>query len=96
MKNPLHWLTESNRPKHILCGTIAYAVSLVLFLVILSLPLASLSALYVTAAVAATAEIKDKLWGGTFDWLDLLATILPALAAHLLLRTFYILLSCAR
>jgi hypothetical protein len=36
--------------------------------------------LYVTIVAAVSVEYKDKLWGGRFDWLDILATCLIPLA----------------
>lgn len=67
-----HWVTESNRLKHIqygfyagLCGTIFAAIG---------------------AGLAA--EYKDKQYGNEFDWLDVAATIIGGMfvqAAQLLL-----------
>lgn len=67
-----HWVTESNRLKHIqygfyagLCGTILAAIG---------------------AGLAA--EYKDKQYGNEFDWLDVAATIIGGMfgqAAQLLL-----------
>lgn len=67
-----HWVTESNRLKHIqygfyagLCGTIFAAIG---------------------AGLAA--EYKDKQYGNEFDWLDVVATIIGGMfgqAAQLLL-----------
>lgn len=57
------WLTESNRMKHFL-----YAIPCGVFLTILFV-----------CGLAAGMEFKDKQWGGKWDWLDLLATVLGGL-----------------
>jgi len=54
------WLTESNRIKHFL-----YAIPCGVFLTILF-----------ACGLAVGMEFKDKQWGGKWDWLDLLATVL--------------------
>lgn len=72
MKKYFKWLTESNRPKHILVG---FFISLTLGVV-------------AAFTAAFSAEMKDWLWngkrGGTFgwvkgngfDWLDFIATMI--------------------
>ena len=79
MKMYFKWLTESNRPKHILVG---FFIGLTLGVV-------------AAFAAAASAEMKDWLWngkrGGTFgwvkgngfDWLDFIATIIGGIAGAL-------------
>ena len=79
MKRYFKWLTESNRPKHIVVG---FFIGLTLGVV----------AAFVTAA---SAEMKDWLWngkrGGTFgwikgngfDWLDFIATMIGGIAGAL-------------
>ena len=57
------WLTESNRIKHFL-----YAIPCGVFLTILFV-----------CGLAVGMEFKDKQWGGKWDWLDLLATVLGGL-----------------
>ena len=54
------WLTESNRMKHFL-----YAIPYGVFFTILFV-----------CGLAAGMEFKDKQWGGKWDWLDILATLL--------------------
>jgi hypothetical protein len=72
MKKYLKWLTESNRPQHIVVGFL------------LGLTLGYIAVI----SAACTAEVKDWLWNGKkggifgwvvgngFDWLDLAATVL--------------------
>jgi hypothetical protein len=57
------WLNESNRMKHFL-----YAIPCGLLLTILFV-----------LGLASGMEFKDKQWGGKWDWLDLLATVLGGL-----------------
>lgn len=56
----MNWLKESNRDKHLL-----YAIPIGLVLTILAV-----------LGCAFGMEFKDKQWGGKFDWLDLVATLI--------------------
>jgi uncharacterized membrane protein len=57
------WLTDSNRQKHLL-----YAIPIGMTLTILCV-----------IGVASGLEFKDRQYGGKWDWLDWLATILGGL-----------------
>lgn len=57
------WLNESNRMKHFL-----YAIPCGLLLTILFV-----------LGLAFGMEFKDRQWGGKWDWLDILATLLGGL-----------------
>ena len=57
------WLNDSNRMKHFL-----YAIPCGLLLTILFV-----------LGLASGMEFKDKQWGGKWDWLDVLATVLGGL-----------------
>ena len=57
------WLNESNRMKHFL-----YAI-----------PCGVLLTILFVGGLAAGMEFKDKQYGGKWDWLDLLATVLGGL-----------------
>lgn len=59
----MKWIIESNRWKHLIGGCI------------LGLLLTILCAI----GCAGGMEFKDKQWGGQWDWLDFLATILGGL-----------------
>jgi hypothetical protein len=59
----MKWILESNRWKHLIGGCI------------LGLLLTILCAI----GCAGGMEFKDKQWGGQWDWLDFLATILGGL-----------------
>lgn len=54
------WLTESNRLKHFLYGIGTSYIGTILF----------------TIGLASGMEFKDKSYGNSWDWLDLIATIL--------------------
>ena len=59
------------------CGTLVYTVMLLLcFMLGISLVPSAVIAFVATCIVAMSVDYKDKLWGGKFDWLDVVATIL--------------------
>lgn len=62
------WLKESNRPKHLL-----YAIPIGLVFTILTV-----------LGCAFGMEFKDKQYGGKFDWLDIIATMIGGLIGQLL------------
>ena len=74
-------LSESSRDKHLGYGVLCAILILLLSVFILTLQLSvtltsSIFTLMVVGSLATGMEFKDKMWGGEFDWLDLLATIL--------------------
>lgn len=64
----MSWLTESNRIKHLL-----YVIPIGFILTILAV-----------IGCAFGMEFKDKQHGGSFDWLDIAATILGGLIGQIL------------
>ena len=64
----MSWLTESNRIKHLL-----YAIPIGFILTILAV-----------IGCAFGMEFKDRQHGGSFDWLDIAATILGGLIGQIL------------
>ena len=62
------WLKESNRMKHFV-----YAIPIGFFLTILCV-----------LGCASGMEFKDRQWGGQWDWLDWLATMLGGLIGQIL------------
>lgn len=64
----MSWITESNRQKHLL-----YAI-----------PAAFIGTILFAAGLGIGMELKDKLWGGKWDWLDLIATILGGIIGQIL------------
>ncbi len=74
----MSWITKSNRLKHFL-----YAIPCALFLSILFV-----------GGLAAGMEYKDKAWGGAWDWLDFIATILGGIVGQMLQATIIYVLKC--
>ena len=64
----MSWITESNRQYHFL-----YAIPIGLVFTILAV-----------LGCAFGMEFKDKQYGGTFDWLDIAATMLGGLVGQLI------------
>lgn len=64
MKKLFTWLKESNRYKHLLGGIAIGAFANSLY-----------CAAYAGIGVATALELKDKLWGGKFDLVDLSLTL---------------------
>ena len=78
---------KSNREKHLIAGGLIYAVMLGLcFVLNVQYVKGTIIALIATLIAACAVEYKDKLWGGKFDWLDVVATILdPVIVSAILL-----------
>lgn len=72
------WLLQSNRLSHVKAGMLIFLLMIVFcfFLLSISLGESAIVSLMTTAIVAITVDYKDKLWGGKFDWLDIVATVL--------------------
>ena len=64
----MSWLTESNRIKHLL-----YAIPIGFILTILAV-----------IGCAFGMEFKDRQHGGSFDWLDIAATMLGGLVGQII------------
>lgn len=64
----MSWLKESNRQKHLLY----------------SIPIGFLLTILCVIGVAAGMEFKDKQWGGKWDWLDFLATLIGGFIGQIL------------
>lgn len=67
MRKLFTWLKESNRYKHLLGGIAIGAFANSLY-----------CAAYAGVGVATALELKDKLWGGKFDIVDLSLTLAGA------------------
>ena len=59
MKNIISWLKESHRLTHIGCGVVIGLLSDDNYCAALA-----------GSGVASSLELKDKLWGGKFDWVE--------------------------
>ena len=83
--NISNWLKESNHNKHLIAGLIILTISLLLVYTLTKNDYATLLiSNFVVAACMATAEYKDKLYGGKFDWEDILAGMIPSIIADIL------------
>lgn len=69
----MSWLTESNRQKHLL-----YAI-----------PAGFLFTILFVAGLAVGMEFKDKTHGGSFDWLDIAATLLGGAIGQIIQIIFF-------
>lgn len=77
---------KSNREKHLVAGGLIYAVMLSLcFVLNVQYVKGTIIALVATLIAACAVEYKDKLWGGKFDWLDVVATILVSVVVSAVL-----------
>lgn len=71
------WLKDSNRPKHIKYGIAVFVAMLATCLALgVTFARSAIVAFVATAIVAVAVDYKDHLWGGRFDWLDVLATVI--------------------
>ena len=74
------WIKESNRWKHLLVG---FGIHIFYLLAMLLSMCSSLGLIIIPAITTflfmAAVEVKDKLGGGKFDWLDILAGIIPSI-----------------
>ena len=73
----IKWLFESNKRKHLI-----YAI-----------PCSFLFTILFVAGLAAGMEFKDRSWGGKWDWLDFIATMIGGVIGQSLqlLLLYYIL-----
>ena len=73
----MSWFTESNRWKHFV-----YAI-----------PVGYVFTILCVLGLATGMEFKDKLWGGKYDWIDWLATMLGGLIGQTLqILTIYLII----
>ena len=73
----MSWFTESNRWKHFV-----YAI-----------PVGYVFTILCVLGLATGMEFKDKLWGGKYDWIDWLATMLGGLIGQdLQILTIYLII----
>lgn len=76
MKKLFHWLVESRRPLHLAAGL---AIALATLYLCVFLNCSDAAVVTLTLWTALSAEYKDYDHGDKFDWLDILATIIPAI-----------------
>lgn len=73
MKKIITWLKESNRAKHLAGGVIIGIGANSIY-----------CAAYAGMGIAAALELKDRLWGGKWDWIDFGLTVAGTVAGHIL------------
>ena len=73
MKKIIDWLLDSHHWLHILIGLLVGFGANSLY-----------CALYVGLGIAATSELKDKLWGGLWDFTDFILTIVAVLLGYVI------------
>lgn len=61
----MKWLKESNRWKHLVGGIVIGVLSLGNWY----------TALLAGGGVSSALEFKDRLWGGKWDWIDWICTV---------------------
>ena len=75
MKKIIEWLSASNRWKHLVGGWLIGVGSDDWY-----------CTLYSSTGVAAALELKDKMWGGQWDWIDLSLTVAGAVVGQSIRR----------
>ena len=73
MNKILSFLKQSNRYKHLVGGFFVGLPALTPY-----------AALYAAAIAASSLELKDKLWGGRWDWTDWTLTVTGGAIAALI------------
>ncbi len=73
MKKILRWLKNSNRYKHVVGGMLIGLCAD-----------GTYCALYAGTGVGAALELKDRMWGGKWDWIDLGCTVAGAIVGRLI------------
>lgn len=69
----IEFLKQSNRPKHLIGGFIVGLLSLNWW-----------CAIYATIVAASCLELKDKLYGNKWDWIDFVMTIVGGMIPTLI------------
>lgn len=73
MKKVIIWLKTSNRWKYVLGGIAIGAGANDWY-----------CAMYAGCGIAAALKLKDRLWGGKWDWIDLGLTVGGVVVGHLI------------
>ena len=73
MNKLIKWFKTSNRWKHLLGGMLIGIGANTWY-----------CTLYAGVGVAAALEVKDKMWGGKWDWIDLSLTAIGAIIGQAL------------
>lgn len=73
MKKIIDWLKDSHRWLHLLIGLLIGFGAMSVY-----------CAAYAGIGVAITSELKDKLWGGLWDWWDFTLTVLSVAIGYVI------------
>lgn len=73
MKKIWDWLMESHRWQHLLLGLMIGLGATDAY-----------CAAYAGLGVSITSELKDKLWGGLWDWIDFALTIVAVMLGYVI------------
>ena len=75
MNKIFSFFAASNRYKHLIGGFIVAALAGSLY-----------AAIYAAAVAASCLELKDRLYGNSWDWIDWLCTLLGGIVAPIVLH----------
>ena len=75
MNKIFSFFAASNRYKHLIGGFIVAALAGSLY-----------AAIYAAAVAASCLELKDRLYGNSWDWIDWLCTLLGGIVAAIVLH----------
>lgn len=90
LKEIFGWLKESNRPKHIIVGTIIFAGWMALCMGMLNMDSirSCITGVMTVLTSMCACEYKDRTNGGKWDWLDIVAgCIIPIIITILIFFT---------
>ena len=73
MKKIIEWFKKSHRWLHLLLGLLIGFGATSIY-----------CAAYAGVGVAVTSELKDKLWGGIWDWWDFILTVLSVAIGYVI------------
>lgn len=80
MINIIEWLKESNRWKHLLGGFFVSMITNIIFANVICIVVG----VYCTVCCAACLELKDKLYGNKWDWVDFILTIVGGIISTII------------
>lgn len=78
MKKIIEWFKNSHRWLHLLVGLLIGFGAMSIY-----------CAAYAGIGVAVTSELKDKLWGGLWDWIDFVLTVAGVAIGYVIHRLIF-------
>lgn len=79
----INWFKDSNRYLHLIGGISVIIVSILLGFVIPK-------EIICVIIVAGCLELKDKLYGGKWDWIDFFVTVIPGIIVYVIYKIILI------